>query len=282
MSFCFEVRFRTSRPILADRLEKEIKSTTFKQPLRFWRPFATARDENWLAIQSCGFAAFDEAEITGTQLQDSLLIHFAKTQVGVEFVGRGAVRSVSVFSKGLLEISDPGAPLPIPLKEPELIEIVTAAADNASTLTANQRVAAALLNDSFFQMSPEARFLLRVSAVEALCPQAGQTEPFRMLVEKVKASIPVEGSSQDRNQIEDALKRIAGRQSVRSAYMSKIKLLLSDQKAKRFEALYGKRSDFLHDGRGRGVLGEAANITLEICLELLLADIAQSTASPTG
>jgi hypothetical protein len=35
---------------------------------------------------------------------------------------------------------------------------------------------------------------------------------------------------------------------------------------------------FLHDGEGRGTLGEAANATFEICLELLLADIAQSAA----
>jgi hypothetical protein len=127
-------------------------------------------------------------------------------------------------------------------------------------------------------MSPEASFLLRVSAVEALCTRAEQTEAFRDLIESTLASIPAEGSNQDRNQIKEARKRIAKRQSVRSAYTSKIKRLLGDGNAKRFEGLYERRSDFLHDGRGRGTLGEDVNVALDISLALLLADIAQSAA----
>jgi hypothetical protein len=57
--------------------------------------------------------------------------------------------------------------------------------------------------------------------------------------------------------------------------MSKIKQLIGNDKAKKFDALYGQRSDFLHDGRGRRSLGDATNAALEIGLELLLADIAQ-------
>jgi hypothetical protein len=44
----------------------------------------------------------------------------------------------------------------------------------------------------------------------------------------------------------------------------------------------GRRSDFLHDGRGRGTLGDAANVALEIGLELLLADIARSAGTTTA
>ena len=64
--------------------------------------------------------------------------------------------------------------------------------------------------------------------------------------------------SSDREQIKAALKRLAARQSVRSAYMSRIKQFTGDDKAKKFDVLYGRRSDCLHDGRGRGTLGEAA------------------------
>jgi hypothetical protein len=209
-------------------------------------------------------------------LLDALLIGAAKQQVGVEFTGRGAVSSVAVFGGGRHEVVDPGTPLPAPLKAQELIDVVTTSVDSASALTANQRVAAELLNDSFFKMSPEARFLLRVSAVEALCPQANQTEAFKELVARVLASIPTEASSQDRDQLKNALEGLATRQSVRSAYMSKIKLLLCDDKAKGFAALYVQRSEFLHDGKGRGTLGEAANAALEIALELLHADLVQS------
>jgi hypothetical protein len=276
--FCFEVRFRMSRPIDADRLQEEIRSATFKQPLRFWRPWGTAKDEGWLAIESCGYATFAEACENGVRVQDALLMGAAKQQVGVEFIGRGAVSSVAVFSQGRHELVDPGAPLPVPLKAQELIGMVTAAVGNAWALTANQRVAAELLNDSLFAMSPEARFLLRVSSVEALCPQSDQTEAFRDLVARVRASIPAEASNQDQNQLKEALERVAKRQSVRSAYMSKIRRLLGDEKAKRFDVLYERRSDFLHDGKGRGTLGEGANAASEICLALLLADIARSVA----
>ena len=78
---------------------------------------------------------------------------------------------------------------------------------------------------------------------------------------------------QNLDQIEQALRRLAVRQSVRSAYTSKIKQLLGGEKAKEFEDLYALRSCFLHDGSGRGNLGGAADAALEIGLELLLADI---------
>jgi len=276
--FCFEVRFRISRPI-PDRLEQEIRSATGGRLMRLWRPFGTARDERWLAIESCGHATFEEARDSGVQVEDALLIAAAKEHIGVEFIGRGAVSSVSVFPEGQADLVDPGAPLPVPLKDKELIEIVTAAVQNASTLTENQRVAAELLNDSFFEMSPEARFLLRISAVEALCPQANQTVAFGNLVNHVLASIPTGASSQDRNQIKGALERLADKQSVRSAYMSQIKRLLGNDKARRFDDLYAQRSKLLHDGSGRGTLGEAANSALEIALELLLANVRANPAS---
>jgi hypothetical protein len=234
----------------------------------------------WLAIMSCGYATFEEAKAGGERVQDALLMGAAKQRVGIEFTGRGAVPGVNVFGRGISETVDPGAPMPVPLKAQELIDIVSAAAVNVPKLTANQRVAAELLNDSFFPMSPEARFLLRVSAVEALCPQADQTEAFRDLVDRIQGSIPAEATSEDRRQLEEALKRIANRQSVRSAYMSKIRRLLTSDTAKQFDDLYAQRSNFLHDGRGRGMLGDPANRAFEICMELLLADVASS--SPLG
>jgi hypothetical protein len=55
--------------------------------------------------------------------------------------------------------------------------------------------------------------------------------------------------------------------------MSKIKQLLGNDEAKRFDTLYGRRSEFLHDGAGRGVLGEAADAALEISWKLLSAEV---------
>jgi hypothetical protein len=82
-------------------------------------------------------------------------------------------------------LRDPGLPLPTILSDQELKEMVGAAVESATSLKTNQRVTAELLNDSFFEMSPEASFLVRVSTVEALCPQADQTENFRGIVDSV-------------------------------------------------------------------------------------------------
>jgi len=273
--YCFDVRFRTPRPV-ADKLEKVVfKSAAFRQTLRFYRPDGMNMHDGWLAVESCGYADFGEAEASGTRFQEGLLIAAANQKIGVEFYVRGwEAKAINVYPGGKLELRDPGLPLPTILSDHELKEMVGAAVESATSLTANQRVAAELLNDSFFKMFPEASFLLRVSAVEALCPQADQTDTFKTLVDSVRVSIPKDTPSPDRDQIEQTLNRLAARQSVRSAYMSKIRQLIGHDKAKKFDALYEQRSNFLHDGRGRGTLGDAADAALEIGLELLLADIA--------
>ena len=120
-----------------------------------------------------------------------------------------------------------------------------AAVASATSLTANQRVAAELLNDSFFKMSPEASFLLRVSAVEALCPQPDQTDAFRSHRGR-PANFDTDERAEFRSGSDRAGLEEAGkvRQSVRSAYRSKIKQLVGNDKAKKFDALYDRRSKF--------------------------------------
>jgi hypothetical protein len=184
--YCFEVRFRTPRPIAADKLEEVFNATPFKRPLRFYRPDGMNRHDGWLAVQSCGYADFGEAEASGARLQEGLLIVAAKQKVGMEFYCGSAIH---VYPGGQFELIDPGLPLPTLLSDQELKQMIGAAVDSAMSLTANQRVAAELLNDSFFKMSPEASFLLRVSAVEALCPQADQTDAFRTMVDGVLTSL---------------------------------------------------------------------------------------------
>src|SRR5262245_43918939 len=126
-----------------------------------------------------------------------------------------------------MDLVDPGLPLPVVLTDDELKEVLGAAVGSATSLTPNQRVASELLT--------EARFLLRVSAIEALCPQPDQTKAFKGVVDGLIASIPEETAKSDRNQIEQNLRSLAKRQSVRSAYKAKIKQLLGDDKVKRFD-----------------------------------------------
>jgi hypothetical protein len=275
MPYCFDVRFRTARPVAVDTLEREIKAATFKQPLRLYRPDGMNVHENWLAVRSCGYANHQEAEASGERLQQRLLVVAAEQKVGVEFYLRGAAKAIHVYPDGDFELRDPGLRLPTPLKDDDLKKMMDAAVASVTSLTPSQRVAAELLNDSFFNMSPEASFLLRVSAIEALCPQPAQTDAFRTTVNGLIDSIPKETLKSDRDQIEHALNMLAARQSVRSACRSKIKQLIGDDKAKQFDTIYDQRSKFLHDGAGRGTLDGPAAEALEIGLSLLLADIKQ-------
>jgi hypothetical protein len=273
------MRFRTARPIAADKLKEVFKAATFKQPLRFYRPDGMNTHDGWLAVRSCGYADFGEAETSGVRLQEGLLIVAAKQKLGVELYARGAAKAIHIYPEGSqFDLRDPGLPLPTLLSDEELKGVLRASADSAASLTANQRVAAELLNDSLFKMLPEASFLLRVSAVEALCPQADQNEAFKTIVDGVLTSIPSDAPSGDRDQIEQALKSLKARQSVGSAYRSRIGKMIGNDKAKKFGDLYNQRSKFLHDGNGRGTLEAAAASALEIGLELLLADIAQSAS----
>jgi hypothetical protein len=275
MPYCFDVRFRTPRPVGTDRLEEMFSAAPFTQPLRFYRPVGMNTLEGWLAVDSCGYADYGDALAAGAQLSQGLLLVAAKRKVGLELYLRGGTNAIHVYPGGQFELRDPGLPFPTLLTDQELKEMVSTAAESTARLTANQRIAAELLNDSLFRMTPEASFLLRISAVEALCPQAEQTGAFKTVVDGVLASIPEKAS--DRDQIVQALKNLRARRSVRSSCKSKVKQLIGDKKADTFDDLYEQRSKFVHDGSGRGTLGPAADAALEIGLALLLADIAQSS-----
>jgi len=215
--YCFDVKFRTPRPVGPDRVEELFEAAPFKRPVRFYRPDGMNRHDGWLAVESCGYSNFAEAQATGARFQEALLIVAAKQKVGVEFYLRGPIEAIHVYPGGKLELRDPGLPWPTPLSHDELKQMMGGAVASDTSLTANQRVAAELLNDSFFKMSPEASFVLRVSAVEALCPQADQTDGFKSIVYGLLTSITRNASISDRDQVEQALKRLAARQSVRSA-----------------------------------------------------------------
>jgi hypothetical protein len=156
--------------------------------------------------------------------------------------------------------------------------LIDVAADHARSLTERQRIAAELLNDSLFQISSDASFLLRISAVEALCPQGAVSAEYLALAQTLRSAIPSGTLKEHRNAIEQTLKRETARQSVRSAYMSKFRQLLNDNKAGEFDELYKLRSKFLHDGFGRGNLLISANAAMDLAQELLLADVRSAQA----
>jgi hypothetical protein len=140
-------------------------------------------------------------------------------------------------------------------------------------LNERQRIAAELLNDAVFLQSSDARFILRITAVEALCPQGPSPTGCRRIVEPMLAAISEDGS-EDAKAVRQLLTDRLERQSVRSACRDKIKALLGAGDWRVFDTLYGQRSKFLHEGAEAGALGDAAERALEIATKLLLADIA--------
>src|SRR5260370_42033893 len=85
MPYCFDVKFRTARPIGADKLEEVFKPRAFKRPLRLYRPDGMNRHEGWLAAEACGYADFAAARAGGARLQEARLITAATSNGGVGF-----------------------------------------------------------------------------------------------------------------------------------------------------------------------------------------------------
>ncbi len=73
----------------------------------------------------------------------------------------------------------------------------------------------------------------------------------------------------------------ARRQSVRHAYMEKLKTRLDENTAKRFDKLYCLRSNFLHEGKERGDLREPANEARAIAVLLLEAELISAMQFPS-
>ena len=59
-------------------------------------------------------------------------------------------------------------------------------ADNIKSISERQKIATELINDSFLEASTDARFLLRISAIEALCPRGLRNGPVIKILEILK------------------------------------------------------------------------------------------------
>ena len=277
--YCFELNFAVSKDIDLNPSPEEQHLTTVGQPISLMRQRGlVARNRPRFIIRSCGFEDDQEASTARERLRDLILIGATTERVGVDFGPAGFMYG-AVFPQGTLQHTWVDPPPPAPITPAAFAGMIDVAKDKASALTDRQRIAAELLNDSQFEMSDDARFLLRISAIEALCPQADLGLAFSHLVDRLLASMPAGESGLHVEVISGALKN-ARRQSVRRACLAKITQLLGGQSARDFDELYEQRSKFVHEGQLRGRLGEAASRAYDLALELLLADI--ETSRPRG
>jgi hypothetical protein len=122
-------------------------------------------------------------------------------------------------------------------------------------------------------MPDEARFLLRIAAIEALCVQVERPQPIQDLIDELLKALPaLTHDSSAAETIKNELNN-ARRQSVRQACLANLRLRLGGEAAKEFDPLYGLRSKYLHEGRGRASLSGPAGQALNIATNLLIAEI---------
>jgi hypothetical protein len=295
-SFCFRLLFRLGMAVASDETEVKFHTTLCPHPLKLKARTGTLRTSRMLTIESCAYASEDEARGFGTRVLDAMLLGGVVRRLGVDF-GTGKKRAQ--FSEDVKKkIAETGATLREELEgldvydedlnttflvaeghatvsgsPQDIIDLIDVAAGHSQALTERQRIAAELLNDSLFEVSTDASFLLRISAIEALCPQAPASAAYVTLATTLRGSIPSHVPKEDREAMERLLARDTARQSVRGAYMSKFRRLVGGQKANEFDELYNLRSKFLHEGLGRGKLLQPATAALNLAQELLLADV---------
>ncbi|BBK34116.1 hypothetical protein EDC65_3951 [Stella humosa] len=304
MTYCARYRFKLLSPI---QIEKGV-------PLDLKIPgFSAATVQmgeevhpigHWATINIPGFASESEARQAGERLGDALLVVGAVTKFGIDL---GMSRSTLQFSDAVckavrtetgkslrsevhgLMVHEQGA-VRIVGMHGRLQGLISLSAFEArlaswaclsSQLTERQRTCAALLNDSFFALQPEGQFVLRVSAVEALCDQAIRDVRYQSAIQELENHLAEQSLDEE---VRETLERALGnakRESLRHAYMTKFRVLRSRAEAKAFDDLYRIRSKFVHDGIGRGRLVEANDAALTLATDLLESELrAQNDLAP--
>lgn len=295
MTYCARYRFKILTPLkMADGESLNLNIPGFP-PATLDVGQDAYPSGKWAIVRMMGFATEEEALSFGQQLGDILSLVGAVTKLGIDV---GFSRSTLRFSKAIEDaIPKTGTQLRTEIHglmvyEENTVSIIGMDARGSALiapdalqqrltewvlvtkgLTERQRNCAALLNDSFFVPQTEGQFVLRISAVEALCDQSDVGPDYQAAIVEIEAFVAGQSLSPDvRKTITQSLS-FQKRQSLRQSYMTKFRALLSEDQAKAFDALYRKRSTLVHDGRGRGQLNEAANEALDLAVALLAAEL---------
>lgn len=253
---------------------------------------------HWVTAKIDGFDTEEKAREAGQQLGDTLLVVGAVRKLGID-IGfsrsnlrlsnsvHAAVREktgkelrtethgLMVYKKDTVLIVDARARGHASMSTKVFEELLANWIKPSSALTERQRNCVALINDSFFVTRTEGQFILRISAVEALCDQTVRDARYQSAIEELEQHLS--GQVLDA-EIRETLQRTlinAKRQSLRQAYMTKFKTLRSVAEARAFDALYQERSKLIHAGIGRGGLTEAASGALQLAVDLLEAELQQ-------
>ncbi len=299
MTYCARYRFKLLSPLQIDKGTPLNVTLPGLAVVTFEMGEQAHPVGHWVTAKIDGLATEAEARKAGQMLGDALLVVGAVAKFGIDI---GFSRSTLQFAEvvhaafrektgkkllsemhGLMTYKKDAVTI-IGMQAQGSVLIAPRAFEDrffewikqSSVLTERQRNCAALINDSFFITQTEGQFILRISAVEALCDQAVRDTRYHEAIEGLERHLA--GQTLD-NDIRETLNRTlsnAKRQSLRSAYMTKFRMLRSDAEAKEFDDLYHKRSKLVHDGIGRGTLIESTNAALRLATDLLESELRQS------
>jgi hypothetical protein len=300
MTYCCRYRFILLTPLTIDKGKPVGLAIRGFPSVTFEMGEEAHPAGQWAIAKIGGFATEKEAHRVGKRLGDILLVSGAVTRLGIDVgfsrpstiqfgeAARAAVRKETgeelqgethglvVYDEehpvGFIGVQARGSVL---ISADDFEKRLGDWAEPSSGLTERQRVSAALINDSLFVPQTEARFILRISAVEALCDQTVRDARYQTAIEHLAQQLASQTLDEE---IRETLKRTldnAKRESLRQAYMTKFRALRSQAEATAFDELYGKRSKLVHDGLGRGELGDAANAALQLAIDLLEAELRQ-------
>jgi hypothetical protein len=297
----FRLRARTATNIVVDS-PKPLANAGLPHPVEMV-PIKPMLGSNYIDVRSHGYSE-DDAKAEAKKLADMLLLLGVKAGYGVD-LAQGKMDfseelKANHFKKHSEHLVPDNGGLTV-YDEPAFFMRVgghVTVSDDAVTfenylgqvctlkfpLTERQRIAAELINDTYFEPSPNAQFVLSITAVEALCPEKIPSPFFQSIVGVVISLIRsatrlvslfrLEDKGADLDELRSKLEGLQKRGSVRQGYMTKLRTLFNNKRAKEFDKLYDRRSKFVHDGRGRGSFIEDAPRAREIATELLFADIA--------
>jgi hypothetical protein len=302
MSYCFRYRVKMLTPPQID----DGNAITLELPEL---PLATAtvKDDahpagKWVIFKACGFETEEAARLAGEQFGDTLLVAGALTKLGID-VGfnrstlqfskviheaarqaggrelRAETHGLMTFGKNMVQIRGIDARGSATVSREALQDSLTNWKFVAGSLTDRQRNCASLLNDSFFVPNVEGQFILRISAVEALCDQTDVGSAYQAAIQSIEDHVATLSMDNDtRKTIQQMLGNARGG-SLRQSYMSKFRKLCTNADATAFDALYGKRSKFLHCGKGRGEPSQASNDALQLAVDLLEAELRSTSVN---
>jgi hypothetical protein len=251
---------------------------------------------HWAVAFSRGHASSERARLAGQRLADALVVLGAIDKLGLDLgfskptlnfaasvhdaVRRTTGRELRPETHGLMVYEEDSIQI---VGSEARLEVLTDPArferqlshwvDMTVALSERQRHCAALLNDSFYVGRTEAQFILRVSAVEALCGQMELSERYISAVDALQEHLTTMHLEDDVLATLEGTLRYAKRQSIRQAYLAKFRALDLANEGRRFDELYGLRSKLVHEGQGRGELQQASDLALELGTRLLSKDL---------